>query len=328
MIFLQALFPLFAQDSDRTPGPAVRDAVEAVFPQDLRYAKEPASENPYGTCAAVFSWNADGTPDLIATAYHGDGAEIAMIAYTPSGARILSAVTNQQFWLTSGECDLSIDNLSDPTHPDSLLSRTIYATFDGSDWLFTWDGTRLKNITALGRKMAHWRGKDVPASVMNVKDIVDIDHRGAMQVISPMGGWDKFPDDDGIMSTGTDALYRYNGSTFAWAKTFLYFEEIEPQPLNWSESMNGSWANANIHRISMHKTPAPNYQLRIVNGDRDGSNRVTSANIEINGVTIVLANDINQSMETLTRTIQLQKENKIKVTVDGAAKSHIYVMVE
>jgi uncharacterized glyoxalase superfamily protein PhnB len=92
--------------------------------------------------------------------------------------------------------------------------------------------------------------------------------------------------------------------------------------------MNGSWANANIHRISMHKTPAPNYQLRIVNGDRDGSNRVTSANIEINGVTIVLANDINQSMETLTRTIQLQKENKIKVTVDGAAKSHIYVMVE
>jgi len=78
----------------------------------------------------------------------------------------------------------------------------------------------------------------------------------------------------------------------------------------------------------MHPTPAPSYQLKIVNGDREGSNRVTSAKIEINGATIVSPTEVNSGVETLTRTIQLQKENMIKVTVDGPAKSYIYVTVE
>ena len=73
--------------------------------------------------------------------------------------------------------------------------------------------------------------------------------------------------------------------------------------------------------IRMHKTPAPSYQLKIVNGDRDGSNRVTSAKIEINGLTIVSPPEINEGVEMLTRKIQLQNENEIKVTVDGLAKS-------
>jgi len=111
-------------------------------------------------------------------------------------------------------------------------------------------------------------------------------------------------------------------------KTLLFLAKFEPQPPNWSESMNGSWTYANIHDIDMHQTPAPSYQLKIVNGDRDGSNRVTSAKVEINGVTIVLPTEVNQGVETLTRTIQLQQEDEIKVTVDGPEKSHIYVTVE
>ena len=78
----------------------------------------------------------------------------------------------------------------------------------------------------------------------------------------------------------------------------------------------------------MHQMPAPSYQLTIVNGDRDGSNRVTSAKIEIDGVTVIQSTEVNQNVENLTRTVQLQKESKIKVTVDGSAKSHLYVMVE
>lgn len=80
--------------------------------------------------------------------------------------------------------------------------------------------------------------------------------------------------------------------------------------------------------IGMHQTPAPSYQLTIVNGDRDGSNRVTSAKVEVNGVTVIQSTEINQNVEMLTRTIQLQKESEINVTVDGPAKSHLYVVVE
>jgi hypothetical protein len=78
----------------------------------------------------------------------------------------------------------------------------------------------------------------------------------------------------------------------------------------------------------MHQTPAPSYRLKIVNGDRDGSNRVTSVKVEINGTLIVSPTEVNLGVETLTRTIQLQKQNEIKVTVDGPANAHMYVMVE
>ncbi len=334
-VVLAEPFALSAQSSDQTPSPVVMQAAQSAFPKQLIYAGgAPVAEgnetNPYHTCAAAFSQNADGTPDLIAAAFSGDGAEIAMLAYAQGIATIISAVTDQQFWLTDGPCELQLVNLADPDHPDSALAKTIDATYDGPDWLFTWDGKTLQNITPLGKEVAPWHGKEVPVAFMNVHDIVDIDHSGALQIISTDGGYDKFPRDDGIMATPTFTLFRYNGSAYAAGKTFQDFGEYEPNLPKSADDLasykmdTAPWTDA----IGMHQTPAPSYQLTIVNGDRDGSNRVTSAKIEIDGVTVIQSTEVNQNVETLTRTVQLQKENKIKVTVDGPAKSHLYVMVE
>ena len=92
--------------------------------------------------------------------------------------------------------------------------------------------------------------------------------------------------------------------------------------------MDGSWADETKDYIVMHHAPAPSYQLRIVNGDRDGSNRVTSAKIEINGQPVMSPADVNPEVETLTETIQLQKQNVVTVAVTGPAKSHLYVVVQ
>jgi hypothetical protein len=255
-----------------------------------------------------------------------------MLSLTPSGARNISAVTNQQFWLTDGDSALQIVNLADPEHPGSPLAKTINARFDdGPDWFFTWDGKKLQNITALQTSHDYvWRGKEVPNTDMYSARVVDLDHSGAMQIAGDNGDYDKFAQDDGIASTGTDSLFRFNGTAYAPARTLLYLEEYEPNlPKSHDELAAykvdaAPWTQA----LNMHPTPAPSYQLKIVNGDREGSNRVTSAKIEINGATIVSPTEVNSGVETLTRTIQLQKENMIKVTVDGPAKSYIYVTVE
>ncbi len=313
-------------------------AAEAAFPQDLRYAGEAPSGggsqlNPYDTCSAVYSRNADGMLDLTAAAYSGDGAEITMLANTAGAARIISAITNQEFWLTDGECALQIVNLADPASPDSPLAKTLDVSFnEGPDWFFIWDGKKLQNITALQTEKYVWRqGKEVPNSAMYQARVVDIDLHGAKQIVGNNGDWDKFPQDDGIASTGTDTLFRYNGTTYAQAKTFLFLQEYEPNlPKTPDEVAAYKWGHASpwTQEINMHKAPAAGYQLTIVNGDRDGSNRVTSAKIEINGLLIVSPTEVSQAVETLTRTIQLKKENEINVTVDGPAKSHLYVMVE
>ncbi|MGA7341067.1 MAG: hypothetical protein WBE72_11060 [Terracidiphilus sp.] len=330
-LILAAPALLSAQSSDRKPSPGVTQAVEAAFPPDLHYAGEPPS-NPYDTCAAVFSRDAGGAPNLIAAAYSGDGAEVAMLAYAPGGARIISTITNRQFWLTDGECGLQMVNLADPASPDSPLADTFDVSFDeGPDWFFIWDGKKLQNITALQTSHDYtWRGKEVPNSAMYQARVVDVDHHGAMQIAGNNGDWDKFPQEDGIASTGTDTLFRYNGTTYAPAKALQYSEEYEPNLPKSHDDLAAYKVDAApwTQGINMHRTPAPSYQLRIVNGDRGGSNRVTSAKVEINGATIVLPNEVNQGVETLARTIQLQKQNMIKVTVDGPAKSHIYVTIE
>jgi hypothetical protein len=321
---------LSAQSSGQTPSPTVVQAAEALFPQDLRYVGKPIPEDPYDTCVTVFSSNVDGTPSLIAAAYDGDGAEIAMLAYSPSGANIISAVTNQQFWLAEGQCELQIVNLADPDHPDSPLAKAINVMFGGPTWSFIWDGEKLQNITALQKGSYSWRGKDVPNSDFYGALIVDIDHNGPMQIVGTKKEGDNFADVDGIMATKTLTLFRYNGTKYAPVKTLQYLEKYGPNlpetPVELAEYKFGTaqWTQ----EIDMHNTPAPNYNLRIVNGDRDGSNRVTSAKVEVNGVTIILSTEINQAVETLNRKIQLKKQNQVKVTVDGPAKSHLYVTVE
>jgi len=327
---------LSAQGSDQTPSPAVMQAAKAAFPQDLRYAadKQPgggSQSNTYGTCAAVFSQDANGAPILIAAAYNGDGAEVAMLAYTSGAARIISAITNQQFWLTDGDCGLQMVNLADPEHPDSPLVKTIDVTFDeGPDWFFTWDGEKLQNITALEAQTYTWRGKDVPNTAMYQANVVDIDHSGAMQIAGRNGDWDKFQQDDGIASTGTATLFRFDGKTYAPARILLYLEQYEPNLPKSQDDLAAYKTDAVpwTHEIDMHKAPAPSYQLKIVNGDRDGGNRVTNAKVEINGATIISSSEVNESVEMLARTVQLRKENEIKVTVDGPAKSHLYVTIE
>jgi len=327
---------LSAQNSDETPSPAVMKAVEAAFPQDLHYAektqlREGSTANPYDTCAAVFSRKADGTADLVAAAYSGDGAEVAMLSHTPGRTRIISAITNQQFALGDGECGLKIVSLADPKHPDSPLAKTISVTFnDAPLWFFIWDGKKLQNITKLESEMGYWKGKAVPDSAFRNADVVDVDHRGAMQIDGRNGDWDKFAQDDGIASTGTDTLFRYDGTTYAPAKTLVYLEQYEPNLPRSHDDLAAYKTDAApwTQEITMHTTPAPSYQLKIVNGDRNGSNRATSAKVEINGVTIVSPAELNLGVETLTRTIQLRKENEIKVTVDGPEKSYLYVVVE
>lgn len=267
----------------------------------------------------------DGTPDLVAAAYSVNRAEVAMLAYKDGVARIMDAVTDRHLWLAGGVCDASVIDLADPAKSDSPLARTVEITFDGQDWFFAWDGKNLASITA---PYYEWGPKDVPNSAMADTNVVDVDHSGPMQIVGNDGDGNKFPQADGISSTGTEILFRFNGKIYAPAETLLFLDEYKPQPSNWDASMDGSWADLTKGYIDMHHAPAPSYQLRIVNGDRDGSNRVTSAKIEINGQLVLSPTDVNQEVETLTETIQLQKQNEITVAVTGPPKSHLYVTVQ
>jgi hypothetical protein len=307
---------LFAQTSSQSPNAAVTQAVQGAFPKALTYARTPSGEGtpvqPYHSCAAVFSQQSDGTPDLVAAGYSGRGAEIAMLSYSAGTASILDAVSRKQLWLPGGDCDASVTNMSDPTNPASPLAKVIEISFGGADWFFVWSGSKLVNITAPSYEFGPNR---LPTTAMYETGIVDLDHSGFLQVVGTNGDFERIPRADGIASIGTWTLFRFNGTVFAPAKRLKFFDKYQG-------------TGQRTIDVKFHQVPTSTFQLTIVNGARDGSLRLTGMTVNINGVTVISPSDLNQNVETVARTITLAQQNEVKVTFQGSDISYAYAFVQ
>lgn len=218
---------LLAQQANQQPSTEVLHIVESMFPKSLRFPQAP--EGPYFSCPLVFSTLSSGSPDLIAVAYSGNGAEVDMLKYQPDATQAVGRITGEQLWFTTGDCEIGVVDLSDQEQTSSPLARTIKVSFGGPDWFFTWDGSKLPNVTALSAETYNWRGESVPNSAMYNSDIVDFDRNGPMQIVGSNGDADDLAqDDDGIPSSGSLTLFRFDGMKYVPALQLLAAQEFEP----------------------------------------------------------------------------------------------------
>ena len=80
--------------------------------------------------------------------------------------------------------------------------------------------------------------------------------------------------------------------------------------------------------FSVTETVSPTI-LRIVNGLVDGTNRVSSARIWLNGVEIVSPAQVNQNIEFLSVPISgALPDNQLRVLLGGAPESQISLVVQ
>lgn len=59
------------------------------------------------------------------------------------------------------------------------------------------------------------------------------------------------------------------------------------------------------------------YRLHVVNGNPDGTQRLASAQVRLNGVNVMTSSDLNQQVGGLVREVSLQEENTVEVTVEA-----------
>ena len=71
-------------------------------------------------------------------------------------------------------------------------------------------------------------------------------------------------------------------------------------------------------------TTAP-YTLHIVNGNANGTNRISSATVKLNGVQILGPSDFSQNIAVLDRTVTLQANNTLEIRLTSAPGSFITV---
>jgi RHS repeat-associated protein len=70
------------------------------------------------------------------------------------------------------------------------------------------------------------------------------------------------------------------------------------------------------------------FTLTVQNGDADGSNRVSSTTIKLNGAEIFKQSDFNQNVPSLSRTVTLAASNTLEVTLASKPGSFIIVNVK
>lgn len=68
-------------------------------------------------------------------------------------------------------------------------------------------------------------------------------------------------------------------------------------------------------QFSLAATAAAPYRLCIMNGNPDGTQRISSASIILNGVEILTSSDLNQQVGSLMREVDLQPVNTAEVTL-------------
>jgi RHS repeat-associated protein len=69
------------------------------------------------------------------------------------------------------------------------------------------------------------------------------------------------------------------------------------------------------------------FSVLVENGDADGSSRVSSANIKLNGTDIFTSGNFNQTVGTLTKTVTLAASNTLEVTLKSSPGSYLTITI-
>ncbi|MEK6324767.1 MAG: peptidoglycan DD-metalloendopeptidase family protein [Acidobacteriota bacterium] len=80
-------------------------------------------------------------------------------------------------------------------------------------------------------------------------------------------------------------------------------------------------------QVALPSDAVPPFTLVVQNGDSDGSNRVSSATITLNGTDIFTQRDFNQNTATLTKQVSLIASNTIGVRISSATGSFLTITI-
>ena len=85
--------------------------------------------------------------------------------------------------------------------------------------------------------------------------------------------------------------------------------------------------NQYVEQFSIPEGATSPFILHIQNGSIEGTNRVSSATIKLNGVEILSPNDLNQNVPSVERTITLSDQNQLDVSLASDPGSYLIIYI-
>jgi hypothetical protein len=85
--------------------------------------------------------------------------------------------------------------------------------------------------------------------------------------------------------------------------------------------------NQYLEQFALPASVTSPYTLHIQNGEPDGSKRVSSATVKLNGVDVLAPNDLNQNIAGVDRTIVLATNNQLDIRLESVPGSYLIINI-
>ena len=287
------------------------DLVRGFFPQWLRNEANgdfaQGGPPPFQAFAyADADLGGTGTADFIVAAY-SNGFSGAVVVLRKQGNAAVQ-VAAPSFPLMGGIYpNVTMLDVDNDGRPEAIVSLSS-ARGSGSDWILKWNGTTLQSI---GPTSVDRHGNI--ATLLSEPEFIDLTRDGVLDAISaPQSG----PLSDGIPVAGivrvfslSNGVYRESSITFNIFATFLR-STGEPR--------------AAVRRFSV-QNPSGQYVMTIVNGDRRGDHRVSSAKIILNGVVVARPDLFNQQVRRLRIPVTVSTSNMLSAELRSDPGSQLSI---
>ena len=244
------------------------------------------------------------TNDIIAVYSNRISGRVRVLRRSTLSVQVVDGPSNAE--LTGTLPGIALMDLDGVAPPEMMVSLT---TMSGGhhDWLYRWNGSALELI---GPTSADPAG--TVTSLLSNATFRDLDGDGILEAIS---GVSALENDESLPAR--QPIYRLVGGQFTlWKQPWFYGEFARKM----GEDVTTASVEVNV--------AAGNYQMRVVNGNADGTRRVRSGSLRLNGQTICDACSFGRDVAGLVMPVQMNESNLLEVELRGSAGREISVLIE
>ena len=316
LVGLTALFSqLFVQPTPaQTLAPGAAQVVEQFYPQRLVAESEEdfRQGGPPPFRASGFlqvDLESAGVERFIVAAYTNGFSAVVRVLKRQNGGFVL--VDEPNLRLMAGVFPqverLDLDNDGRP----EIVVRFSSARGPRSTWIFRWTGAQLVPIGPLSVD----ENGDVSTELTEAS-FIDVDGDGTLEIVQPESNGPVAPGETEI-TFSPPKIYRLTGGRFVFDQELIFLASFT----------RGTGPPQTESRSFSVPASAGAFVVKIVNGERGGRNRVSSARIRLNGTSIAGPSDFNQQVGSKSVQVLLKEENVLEAELASKPGGKLTILV-
>ena len=274
------------------------EIVAALYPDWL--VKDVAPQEPERSSRYLRAdLDGRGVSDYIVAVYYNGGKDALRVIHVQNGTGVVAADLDWHY-LGGAQGFTQLRDVDGDGKPEIWL--TIPGERTDQDWIFRWSQGGLALISPATADVTGRLRSDISSI-----ELVDLDGDGKLEIVSEVRGGRPFE-----MSTyklGASGAY-VKGSDALVNRRYVRTE-----------------GTPEVDALALTASPGT-YKVTIVNGDASGANKVTSADVTLNGKPVFTESDFKKAARIMRADVSLVEDNVLSIELRSAPGSKFAISVQ